>query len=138
MDICIFSGRSTREPIVTQTNNGMMARFSLAVETGYGENKKANFFDFVSFGKTAESIERFIRQGTKIVVQAEAQQNIWEDKEGGTHRDVNFVVRSWEFAESKKDGDTPAPARKSVQQKDADQDTSFMNIDNIDEDVPFA
>ena len=151
MDICIFVGRATKDPVIRQTASGTTtASFALAVDTGYGDNKKANFLNMVAFGKTAESIDRFVRQGTRIIVQSEAQQNVWDDKEGKKHYDVNFLIRSWEFAESKKDGVSDGGSYSSQGASQASGTASqpaasavsagFVNIpDGIDdEELPFA
>lgn len=150
MDLCIFTGRATKDPVIRQGNNGIIASFAMAVDTGFGDNRKANFFNMVAFGKAAESVDRFIRQGTKIIVQSEAQQNVWEDKDGQKHYDVNFIIRSWEFAESKKaDSDggqgsqsnqAARPTQQAKTQTPPADDNGFVNIpDSIDaDDVPFA
>lgn len=162
MNICIFVGRATKDPVVrTNANGTAVASFSLAVDTGYGENRKANFFNLVAFGKAAESIDKLIRQGTKIIVQTEAQQNVWEDKEGQKHYDINFVIRSWEFAESKKTtdgqgstlnadgysgqsgssgaGSYSGQAGRTTAKTEVTADPDFMNIDDdAEEDIPFS
>lgn len=142
MDLCIFVGRATRDPKIRQASNGDVANFTLAVDTGYGDYRKANFFEMVGFGRVAESIDKYIRQGTKIIVQSQAQQNVWTDKDGQKHYDVNFVIQSWEFAESKRtaddDGQQAAPRQAaSTEKPDAD---GFVNVpDSIEEeDLPFA
>ena len=150
MNICIFVGRATKDPVVrTNANGTAVASFSLAVDTGYGENRKANFFSLVAFGKVAESIDKLIRQGTKIIVQTEAQQNVWEDKEGQKHYDINFIIRSWEFAESKKTtdgqggssgaGSYSGQAGRTTAKTEVTADPDFMNIDDdAEEDIPFS
>ena len=105
MDLCIFTGRATKEPTIRTNGETKIASFSLAVDTGFGDNRKANFFNMVAFGRAADSVDKHIRQGTKIIVQCQAQQNVWTDKDGQKHYDVNFVIQSWEFAESRKVGD---------------------------------
>lgn len=150
MNICIFCGRTTKDPDVRtiQGANGesKVARFTLAVDMGYGENRKAHFFNMVAFGKNAENIDKLVRQGTKLIIYSEAQQNVWTDNEGKKHYDVQFAVRTWEFAESKRDGSTaptseapsqganaPAPAPK------ASGTPEFMYVpDDGDEVIPFA
>ena len=95
-----------------------------------GTTKKANFFNMTAWGKTAEAMEKNVRKGTKIVVECEANQNSYTDKNGNKVNAIDFRVISWEFAESKS-------SQQSAPKPMPDND-GFMNIpDNIDEDNPF-
>ena len=102
MNICAFCGRTTKEVTMSYTaNNTPCAKFSLAVDTGYGENKKTSFFNMVAWGKTAETLGKYVTQSTKLVVQCQAIQNQYQDKNGNNVNTVNFNVVNFEFAESK-------------------------------------
>ncbi len=138
MNICIFTGRTTKDIELRYTqDNTAVGTFSLAVDTGYGDRKKTSFFNCVAFKNSAESMEKYVKKGTKIIVQAEAQQNVYTDRNGNKRIDINFVVQSWEFAESKNDGAersnnvvTPPPAPVGSD--------GFMNIPyGIDEELPL-
>ena len=55
-------GRFTRDPDVRYTDGGLsIARFSLAVDRRYKKDgeQTADFINCVSFGKTAEFIEKY-------------------------------------------------------------------------------
>lgn len=128
MDKCLFLGRLSKDVELRATQSGKsVANFSIAVDTGYGENKKANFFNVVAFDKNADNIAKFFHKGDRIALETEAQQNVWTDKEGQKHYDVNFVVRSWEFCESTKGREEQKPGIDD-----------FMAIpDTMEEDLPF-
>lgn len=137
MNICIFSGRTTKDIELRYTQDNMaIGTFSLAVDSGYGDNKKTSFFNCTVFKGTAESMEKYVKKGTKIVLQAEASQSEYKDKDGNKRTAINFIVRNWEFAESKNggvergnDGVAPTPSVG---------EDGFMDIpDNIDEELPF-
>ena len=130
MNICVFSGRTTKDIELRYTQDHMaIGTFTLAVDSGYGENKKTSFFDCTAFKGTAESMEKYVRKGSKIIIQAEARQNVYEDRDGKKRSSVNFIVNNWEFAESKS---SSAPA--AAPQANTDQ---FMSIpDGLDE-LPF-
>jgi single-strand DNA-binding protein len=129
MNLCIFTGRTTKDIELRHTKDGMaVAAFSLAVDTGYGDNKKTSFFNMTAFKASAESLEKYVKKGTKIIVQCEATQNSYTDREGNKRTSVDFIVRNWEFAESK-NTQTNTPATSS---------DGFMNIANgVDEELPF-
>jgi single-strand DNA-binding protein len=65
-----FQGNLTRDvELVGKENN--VARFSIAVNNGYGENEETMFMDCVAFGKQAE-----------IIVRGSMAQSRWEDPDG--------------------------------------------------------
>ena len=133
MNNCVFIGRTTKDVELRYSqDNKPIARFSIAVDRGWGDNKKTSFFNVVAFGKTAESIEKNVKKGTKIAIRCEAEQNDYTDNNGITHRSVNFILNDWEFCESKgQTQTTQEPPKESAPD-------GFMSIpDNIDEELPF-
>lgn len=60
MDVKIIKGRTKRD------NDIIVGRFTLAVNEGYGENKKATFIPITIFNKTVENLEQYLIKGTKV------------------------------------------------------------------------
>lgn len=112
-----------------------MAFFSLAVETGYKEKRRTDFFNMTAFGKTAETMEKFVPKGTKINVECEARQNKYKNKDGNDIDTVGFTVLSFEFCEKKGSG-SGGSANDSSNGTDSNR---FMNVaDSIsEEELPF-
>ena len=135
MNQWIGMGRLTRDPEmrVSQTNNQMsIAKFSLAVDRRYSKNgeKETDFFNITAFGKLAEFCDRYLKQGTKVIVIGELQNNNYTNKEGQKVYSVNIVASSIEFAESKK-----AESQPETQNTDSNE---WMSIpDGISEELPF-
>lgn len=136
MNLAIFTGRTTRDIELRYTSGEKataIAKFSIAVDSGYGDNKKTNFFNLTAWGKTAETMEKLVKKGTKILVHCEPTQNQYTDKNGNKVNTVDFRVLNFEFCESKNNqqgNNNPPPAPR-------DND-GFMNIpDGIDEELPF-
>ena len=98
-------------------------------------------FGCVAFGRSAEFAERYLRQGTKIVVTGRIQTGSYTNRDGQRVYTTDVVVEDQEFAESKAasgaqtggfQAAAPAPA-PSMSAGDG-----FMNIpDGIDEELPF-
>ena len=126
-------GRLTRNPDVRYSDaNGeqmAIARFTLAVDRRYAKGEaKADFISIVAFGKKAEFTERYLKQGTKVVVEGRIQTGSYTDKDGKKIYTTDVVAEELEFAESKKQEDSPT---------EQPPDEGFMDIpDNID-DLPF-
>lgn len=138
MNRAILMGRLTRDPKVTWTQGDpstCIARFTLAVDRRYkreGEDN-ADFISCVTFGKTAEFIEKYVKQGTKVVGCGRIQTGSYTNNDGQRVYTTDVVLDEVEFAESKK-------AQQENQNGSSLQTTpdGFMNIpDGIDEDVPF-
>lgn len=128
-------GRLTRDPEVRYTDGGAsIARFSLAVERRFKQENgaDADFINIVSFGKTAEFIEKYFHKGMKIALNGRIQTGSYTDKDGKKVYTTDIVAENVEFCESKgtsSNNYAPAPA----------SDGDFMNVpDGIDDELPFA
>ena len=137
MNKVILMGRLTRDPEVrySQSDSTMaIARFSLAVDRRFkkqGDTVTADFFNCTAFGKQGEFVEKYLKQGTKIVVTGRIQNDNYTNKEGQKVYSVQIMVEEIEFAESKAAGQS--------QQNDSMPPTDgFMNIpDGIENELPF-
>lgn len=145
MNKAILMGRLTRDPEVrySQTDSNMaIARFSLAVDRRFkkqGDTVTADFFNCTAFGKQGEFVEKYLKQGTKIVVTGRIQNDNYTNKEGQKVYSVQIMVEEIEFAESKASSQSNAGNDGSAQpQMGAPDADGFMNIpDGIDNSLPF-
>ncbi|MBQ3599618.1 MAG: single-stranded DNA-binding protein [Lachnospiraceae bacterium] len=141
MNKVILMGRLTRDPEVRYTsgeNALAVARFSLAVDRRFkrqGDDQTADFISCVTFGKTAEFVEKYLRQGTKITVSGRIQTGSYTNKDGQKVYTTDVVLDEVEFAESKNasNGGEQVPGKMPT---DAD---GFMNIPDglSDDELPF-
>lgn len=134
MNKCYFTGRMTKDPEVRYTiSNTAVAKFSIAVDSGYGDNKNTSFFYMTAWGKTAEALEKYARKGTKLILECQAVQNQYKDKNGNNVNTVDFTVLNFEFAESK------ATQTQDNQPKLAQSSgEGWMNIPSgIEDEFPF-
>ena len=142
MNKVILVGRLTRDPEIrySQGANAMaIARFSIAVDRRFKREGEpdADFFNCSAFGKQAEFVERYLKQGTKMVVVGRIQNDNYTNKDGQKVYSVQIMVDELEFAESKNasagSGDgtfAPTPG--------AAANDGFMNVpEGIDEELPF-
>ena len=55
--------------------------FSVANNTGYGDNQRTHYFDCAIFGKRAESrLKEYMLKGQQVVVEGEVSLNQYEKK----------------------------------------------------------
>lgn len=122
-----LTGRLTADPELKRYSNEkgelVVANYSLAVPRRF-KKEETDFFRCVSFGKTAEFLEKYIKKGSRIVVAGRLQQDRWTDKETGNERSTVVVIADEiEFGESIRNNTTEG----------------FMNIpDGIDDEIPFG
>ena len=114
MNKVILMGRLTRDPEVryTQTNNTLVASFSLAVNRRFvrqGEERQADFINIVAWNKTGEFVSKYFKKGQQVAVIGRLQTRNWEDDQGQKHYITEVVAEETYFADSKRDGDS-APA----------------------------
>lgn len=87
-----IAGRCTKDAQIRTTQNGdKMASFSVAVDDGWGENKRALFFDCTQFGKRGESVAPMLTKGKQITVSGDLSTRGYEGKTYLTIR-VNEVT----------------------------------------------
>lgn len=156
MNKVILMGRLTREPEIrysTGDNSMAIARFSLAVDRRFkrqNDQADADFFNCTAFGKLAEFVEKYLHQGSKILLMGRIQNDNYTNRDGQKVYSVQVIAEEIEFAESKAAsaagsgsrpgssyqapaGGRPSPAQASPVGDD------FMNIPESvdDEELPF-
>ena len=124
-----------------------IARYTLAVDRRFKRDGEAtaDFISCVTFGKSAEFAEKYLHQGTKIVVTGRIQTGSYTNKDGQRVYTTDVVVEEQEFAESKSaaasnGGDSSYAAyTPSRPEPSAAAGDGFMNIpDGVeDEGLPF-
>lgn len=127
MNNWIGIGRLTRDIDVryaAQTQKAV-ARFTLAIDDGYGENKKTNFISIVAFGKTAENLEKFSGKGLRIAIIGHIQTGSYE-KDGQKVYTTDIVADRIEFIDWKNS--------EKVSEPDGEYPQGFAAMD---EDFPF-
>lgn len=142
MNKVILMGRLTRDPEVRYSqgeNSTAVARFTLAVDRRFrreGNDANADFIGCVAFGRNAEFIEKYFRQGTKVLITGHIQTGSYTNRDGQKVYTTDVVVEDQEFAESKRSDGQAMPSSASAPV--GDMGDGFMNIpDGIDEELPF-
>ena len=111
MNKVILMGRLTRDPEVryTQTNNTLVASFSLAVNRRFvrqGEERQADFFNIVAWSKLGEFCSKYFKKGQQVGIIGRLQTRTWDDDQGTKHYITEVVAEEAYFADSKREGET--------------------------------
>lgn len=135
MNKVILLGNLTRDPEIrySQGDNPLaIARFSLAVNRRFSKNgeKEADFFNCTAFGKQAEFVEKYFKQGSRMMLTGRIQNDNYTNKNGEKVYTVQVIVEEVEFAEKKNSSGGQAGNGGSTDE--------FMNIpDGIEDGLPF-
>jgi single-strand DNA-binding protein len=122
----IIMGRLTRDPESVTTSTGKsLARFSVAVDRGYGDRKETDFYNCTSFEKTADALMDFTRKGDMVLVEGEMASRKYTNKEG-------VEVLAWELKAYKVDFSMNKRDRPSA------AEAAPQDVKSIDEYDPFA
>ena len=126
MNKVIEIGRAVKDIELKQTNSGTaVAEFSIAVKR---EFKSANgqyesdFFDCVSYGKTAELISKYVKKGDMFGIEGKLQTRNYTNKEGRKVYITEIIVEKVEFLQTKK--------------QETNQEPNFEELDPFAE-LPF-
>jgi single-strand DNA-binding protein len=92
MKAIVIAGRLGRDSELRRTQSGdPVLSFSVAVDDGYGENKKTLWFDCSVWGKRGESLSKMLSKGTAVAVSGDLSTREHEGKTYLTIR-VNDVT----------------------------------------------
>lgn len=143
MNKVILLGNLTRDPEIrySQGEKQMaVARFSLAVNRRFANDGETNadFFNCTAFGKTAEFIEKYFRQGSRMSIVGRIENNNYTNKNGEKVYSVQIMVEEVEFAERKSAQSNNQTQNQNQPAHTNGGDDDFMNIpDGIEDGLPF-
>ncbi|MBQ9708307.1 MAG: single-stranded DNA-binding protein [Firmicutes bacterium] len=140
-------GRLTRDPEVRYTtgqNQTAVARFSIAVNDGYGDNERTSFINIVVFGRQAENCERYLSKGRQVGITGRIQTGSYE-KDGRTIYTTDVVANRVEFlgggdsASRSAGGGYSRPQQQTQEQpqQSYSEPAGIEGFQSVDDDIPF-
>ena len=126
----ILVGCVGQDPYIHQSDNGSVARFSLATNETYkdknGEKKTVTeWHNIKMFGKLAELAEKYVKKGNMLQVEGAIKTQKY-DKDGQTHYSTPIVANVMNFLPS---------GNKQSQQQETQEPESLEP--ELTEDLPF-
>ena len=148
MNKVILMGNLTRDPEIrySQGENSLaIARFSIAVNRRFSRqgDTDTDFFNCTAFGKQAEFVKKYFKQGSRMLLTGRVQNDNYTSKNGERVYSVQIMADEIEFAERKSTADANASRGASNFGGGAPEpamaaDDDFMNIpDGIEDGLPF-
>jgi len=128
----MLSGYIGKDIALTYSQSSMaIAKFSLAVTTGFGDKKKTNWLNCVAFGKQAEALAKYMAKGSPIIIDdGYIQTGSYENKEGATVYTTDIIINSWEFAMKDRNSDREDKPKYPTE---VSQNTSSPMMDKLEQ-----
>jgi len=131
----ILVGRTTKDVDLRSTGSGSsVANFTIATNRVYkdkdgNKQESVEFSRCVAFGKSAETIGKYVKKATLLFVEGRLQTRSWEDTAGVKHWTTEVIIESFRFLGSKSDN--------SYTDKEPDYSGGDATPDDGSSDVPF-
>ena len=121
-------GRLTADPIIKYTEkNVAFARYTLAVNDGYNENKRTYFINMIAWGSRAETIAKYLTKGSKIAVIGRIQTGSYEKEDGTRGYTYDIYVEHIEFLDTKGSGEEIV----IEESEDNEDDMNYIDEDGL-------
>ena len=129
----ILMGRLTRDPELRHTGKGTpVTTFSIAIDNGYGDNKRTDFVNCIAWNKTAEFVTKYFTKGKMIIIaDGRISTRSWETQDGKRAYATEVVAKEVSF------GETKSSQQTATQPPMQDDDDDFTPLDEEDDDLPF-
>jgi len=105
----LLMGNLTRDIEVKYTaNNNAVANIGLAVNRRYRSGdeyrEETTFVDCEAWGKTAETMAKYLSKGRPVFIEGRLKLDEWQDKEGNRRTKMVTVVENFQFIDSRPGG----------------------------------
>lgn len=102
----VIVGNVTKDLELKNTKSGMeVTSLTIAVND---KNDSVSYIDCTAFGKTAETLAKYVKKGDPLLVQGSLKQSTWE-KDGEKRSKLEVMVSSFSFIGGKKETKDTAP-----------------------------
>jgi single-strand DNA-binding protein len=147
----ILAGNLTRDPELRYTPKGMaIAKISLAINrvrtNEAGEKKEeVTFVDLDAFGNQAETLAKYMKKGSPLLVEGRLKLDQWDDKQTGQKRSrMGVIIEGFQFLGSGNRGEGGGAASEAPRSRPAASSTPASAPEEAgdaelphDDDVPF-
>ena len=103
----LLMGNLTRDPQQSSMPSGTtVCEFSLAVNRRWRgqdgqSHEDVSFFDCQAYGRTGETISKYLVKGKPIFVEGQLRQSRWEDQSGQKRSKIRIIVDNFQFIDSR-------------------------------------
>lgn len=131
-------GRVGGEVELRYTPSGKsVAALTLAVDDGWGENKKTAWIGVTLWGATAELAKKTVQKGDRLGISGRLSQEEWEDKEGKKQRKTKVTCESMHLLTNKRTDNAAAPESQQTRRQPAGMPPALATDTQDEDDCPF-
>ena len=126
----LLMGNLTRDPQLKQTPNNMsVAEIGLACNRKFkgkdGEmREETTFVDCEAWGRTAETMAKYLSKGRPVFVEGRLKLDQWQDKDGNNRSKLRVVIESFQFIDSR-GGQSSTPPQETATTAPPSDDVPF-------------
>lgn len=137
----IAIGNLTRDIELKSLSNGTyLAKSAIATSYSYkdstGQSKEeVCFIDFTIFGRVAETANKYLHKGSKVMLEGRLIFETWVGTDGQNHSKHSLRVDEFKFLDSKSNSNSSFPSRE-VEKTTIQAKKQFVNFEDLDE-PPF-
>lgn len=124
-------GNLTRDPELKRTSSDMaVAQISIAVNRQYKDKtgemqKETTYVDCEAWGRTAETMSKYLVKGRPVFVEGRLKLDQWQDKDGNNRSKLKMVIEKFEFVDSKASQSSTPSQQETVPTTPPDDDIPF-------------
>ena len=143
----ILIGRTTRDVDFRRTSNGTpVASFTLALDNRFvlkDGKPTTDFINCIAWNKTAETMDKYVKNGMLIAVEGRLQTRNYENKEGNKVYVTEVVCDNMRMLESKNSSNSSATYLEDYEPSnngytsDNNTTTSDVELNISEDDLPF-
>lgn len=103
----MLMGNLTRDPELRYTpNNTAVANIGLAINRRWRDQsgqqqEETTFVDCEAWGKTAETLNQYLKKGRPLFIEGRLRLDQWQDKEGQNRSRLKVVIDNFQFIDSR-------------------------------------
>ncbi len=135
------TGRLGRDAEVRYTQQGTaIASFPLAVDVGFGDNKRTLWLRCNIWGKRAEGgLIQYLIKGAQVAVSGEISTSEWDKQDGGKGFSVELRVNDLDLLGGKPSGQGAGQGNvhKNANQASMEAQMPGISDDELNDEIPF-
>ena len=135
----IIIGRVGKTPELRKTQSGkQVCNFSVAVDTGRGEQKTIDWFEVTCWDRTAENAAQYLVKGQEVYAEGPVTVQTYEKRDGGQGAKLCMNASFIQFGDKSKGDDSAEQPRQAPPARPQYQPTpdKSSNEESLD-DLPF-
>lgn len=141
MNKVMLIGNLTRDPeFMTSASGVNVCKFAVAINSGFGDNSRTDYFNIVTWRSYAESCNKYLKKGSKVCVIGSLQNNDYTDKDGIKRHNVIVNASEVEFLSSKTASESSEVAvpKSEYVAKQSKVEEKPKKVEHLDDDLmPF-